>query len=157
VPNKHGLYPRQIVFYQSGLGTVRSLASYLFEGATGAGIEDKIADGELPSCTQGCPAQFRTAYRFLVDNYQPGDSINAFGFSRGAYTAVGEPTGVPQCTHLTPPPQRNLVGYINYAGLMKKSDAALAMMPCWKAYQLRDPSKPETIIHSAEMMHRATG
>ncbi len=59
----------QVVFYDWGVGTDDKLDS-LSGGAIGAGIDKNIKD----------------AYRFLVHNYQPGDELWFFGFSRGAYT-----------------------------------------------------------------------
>lgn len=59
----------QIVYYQSGVGTAQY--GSLYAGGTGAGINDNILD----------------AYHFLASNYQKGDEIFIFGFSRGAYTA----------------------------------------------------------------------
>ncbi|HXA17066.1 MAG TPA: DUF2235 domain-containing protein [Thermoanaerobaculia bacterium] len=60
----------QIVYYDQGVGT-GNLADRIGGGAFGDGLEGNIND----------------AYRFLVANYEPGDSIYLFGFSRGAYTA----------------------------------------------------------------------
>jgi uncharacterized protein (DUF2235 family) len=59
----------QVVFYDSGVGTVKGVSRYV-GGALGAGIDDKI----------------QSAYRFLSLNYAPGDEVFLFGFSRGAYT-----------------------------------------------------------------------
>ncbi len=58
----------QIVFYDEGIGSdpKRKFSG----GITGAGIDLKIEE----------------AYKFLILNYEPGDEIYAFGFSRGAYT-----------------------------------------------------------------------
>lgn len=68
----------QIVYYDEGLGTKQidtgqSLIDTLIRiggGALGLGIDHKIQD----------------AYRFLCLNYEDGDEIYLFGFSRGAYT-----------------------------------------------------------------------
>ncbi|KAI2895398.1 hypothetical protein CBS11852_4748 [Aspergillus niger] len=60
----------QIIYYQKGVGT--GLADKYF-GVGVAGI--------------GISANVRAAYGFLVDNYDEGDKIYFFGFSRGAYTA----------------------------------------------------------------------
>ncbi|KAJ9664082.1 hypothetical protein H2201_005322 [Coniosporium apollinis] len=57
----------QIVYYQKGVGT----NSWLDKRATGAGVA----------------ANVRAAYGFLAHNYDPGDEIYFFGYSRGAYTA----------------------------------------------------------------------
>jgi uncharacterized protein (DUF2235 family) len=60
----------QVVLYDQGVGTGNSL-DRLTGGALGEGLEDNI---------------YR-AYRFLIANYEPGDEIWLFGFSRGAFTA----------------------------------------------------------------------
>lgn len=59
----------QCLYYQRGVGT-RRLEHHL-GGAFGFGLSRNVRD----------------AYRFLVDNYEIGDEIFLFGFSRGAYTA----------------------------------------------------------------------
>jgi uncharacterized protein (DUF2235 family) len=60
----------QIVYYDQGVGTGNAV-DRLSGGAFGDGLEDNIYD----------------AYRFLIANYEPGDEIYLFGFSRGAFTA----------------------------------------------------------------------
>ena len=60
----------QIVYYDHGVGTGNSL-DRLSGGAFGGGLEENIHD----------------AYRFLMANYEEGDEIFLFGFSRGAFTA----------------------------------------------------------------------
>ncbi|PPQ62848.1 hypothetical protein CVT24_000542 [Panaeolus cyanescens] len=61
----------QIVFYQSGIGTENNFYSEYVEGTTGGSLADKVEE----------------AYAFIAHNYNPGDEIFLFGFSRGAYTA----------------------------------------------------------------------
>ena len=62
----------QLVYYDGGIVTGDlSEAESLRQGATGAGLEENIIE----------------AYNFIVLNYEPGDEIFCFGFSRGAYTA----------------------------------------------------------------------
>ena len=64
----------QIVYYDEGVGVGEGVVNgivRLIGGATGAGLDDKIIH----------------AYRFICLNYEPGDRIFIFGFSRGAYTA----------------------------------------------------------------------
>jgi len=60
----------QIVFYQAGVGTEPNYYESLLDGATGANLGDKVQE----------------AYAFIAQNYEPGDEIFLFGFSRGAYT-----------------------------------------------------------------------
>ena len=59
----------QIIHYVEGVGTRKD--ERLLGGVFGAGISENI----------------KNAYAFIVSNYQPGDRIFLFGFSRGAYTA----------------------------------------------------------------------
>ena len=61
----------QLVLYLSGVGTRGYLADRILGGAFGYGLF----------------ADIRAAYRFLALNYDDGDEIFVFGFSRGAYTA----------------------------------------------------------------------
>jgi uncharacterized protein (DUF2235 family) len=58
-------------FYDEGIGTGVTLKDRLLGGIAGSGIDKNIKD----------------VYTFLVLNYEPGDEIFLFGFSRGAYTA----------------------------------------------------------------------
>ena len=77
----------QVVFYHDGLGTGGPLDS-VTGGAFGAGIEQNI----------------RNLYRSIVYNYEPGDELYFFGFSRGAFTV------------------RTLAGFMNFVGLIEKDD-----------------------------------
>lgn len=74
----------QIVHYDEGIGTNMNRLQRSIDGALGGGMLRII----------------REAYRFLIFNYEPGDQIYAFGFSRGAYTA------------------RSFVGFIRHAGIL---------------------------------------
>ena len=79
----------QILFYDEGIGS----DSYKYVGGvTGLGIEKNIQD----------------AYRFLSFNYDRGDEIYLFGFSRGAYTV------------------RSLAGMIYCSGLLSRRKITLA-------------------------------
>jgi len=65
---------QQVTYYDEGVGTtyvVSRKIETMLAGAFGLGLLDKI----------------EAAYRFLIFNYEPGDEIFIFGFSRGAYTA----------------------------------------------------------------------
>ncbi|RPA87818.1 hypothetical protein BJ508DRAFT_320807 [Ascobolus immersus RN42] len=64
---------QQVVYYQSGVGTSTDMGDFSLNYAkgTGSGINDNILD----------------AYNWLANNYQDGDEIFIFGFSRGAFTA----------------------------------------------------------------------
>lgn len=74
-PNAQGKSPKktQIAFYDDGVGTQKFVVFKLLGGAFGWGYSRNI----------------RQLYKFLVLNYEPGDSIYLFGFSRGAYTVRG--------------------------------------------------------------------
>ena len=70
----------QIVFYDEGIGVD---SNKIVGGVTGLGIDKNIQD----------------AYRFLSFNYDQGDEIYLFGFSRGAYT-VRSLAGMIYCSGL---------------------------------------------------------
>jgi uncharacterized protein (DUF2235 family) len=91
----------QHVFYDWGIG---SYHDEVIGGATGRGIEKNIMD----------------CYRYIVQNYSPGDEIYLFGFSRGAYTV------------------RCVSGMINNSGILKRPKAALIQ----KAFELYKKSGP---------------
>jgi uncharacterized protein (DUF2235 family) len=78
----------QIVYYQTGVGT-HNHEDKLFGGAFGKGLDDNIRD----------------CYRFLIQNYSPGDELFLFGFSRGAYTV------------------RSLAGLLRNSGLLRLESA----------------------------------
>jgi uncharacterized protein (DUF2235 family) len=70
---------RQRVFYDAGVGAIASWPAWgrqwqrlkeVLGLATGFGLDENIL----------------RAYRWLCENYEPGDRIYLFGFSRGAYT-----------------------------------------------------------------------
>lgn len=77
----------QIVYYDEGVGTSGGMDK-VTGGAFGRGIEHNVRD----------------IYRFLIYNYEEGDEIYLFGFSRGAFTA------------------RTLTGFMNLVGLLDKGD-----------------------------------
>jgi uncharacterized protein (DUF2235 family) len=74
----------QLLQYEQGVGTRRF--ERVSGGAFGYGLSRNIRD----------------CYRFLVDNYEPGDKLYFFGFSRGAYTA------------------RSTVGLIRNSGIVRR-------------------------------------
>ena len=75
----------QVVYYHDGVGTGDILDRFT-GGAFGDGIEINVRD----------------LYRFLVYNFNAGDEIYLFGFSRGAFTV------------------RTLAGFMNRVGLVQK-------------------------------------
>lgn len=60
----------QIARYMPGVGTSSNRLIRALDGATGFGV----------------PSNVRKLYRFLCWNWEPGDEIYVFGFSRGAFT-----------------------------------------------------------------------
>jgi uncharacterized protein (DUF2235 family) len=82
----------QIVYYDEGVGSgkaVAETADRVLGGAFGSGLMTKVEH----------------AYRFLAFNYDPGDEIYIFGFSRGAFTA------------------RSLAGLIRNCGIVEQRQA----------------------------------
>jgi uncharacterized protein (DUF2235 family) len=77
----------QIVYYNAGVGT-GDLNDQFLGGVLGRGRRNNV----------------KRAYAFLSLNYEPGDEIYIFGFSRGAYTA------------------RALAGVIGASGIVKKEE-----------------------------------
>jgi hypothetical protein len=97
----------QVAFYDRGVGTDGRVDRFV-GGAFGRGLAENVKDG----------------YRFLANNYERGDEIYIFGFSRGAYTA------------------RSLAGFIGYCGLMPKT--LMDRLPeVWLAWQDRDDPTEE--------------
>jgi uncharacterized protein (DUF2235 family) len=77
----------QIIHYDEGVGTGQG--EKLEGGLFGHGLLTNIAD----------------AYRFLIFNYDVGDEVYVFGFSRGAYTA------------------RSFVGMLRTCGILRRENA----------------------------------
>tara|TARA_R110002073_G_scaffold82989_3_gene197997 strand:- start:54 stop:1076 length:1023 start_codon:yes stop_codon:yes gene_type:complete len=78
---------KQVVFYDWGVGSYYAQAA---GGVSGLGMTKNIQDG----------------YRFIVQNYDPGDRLFLFGFSRGAYTV------------------RCLAGMLNNCGVLRRAEAS---------------------------------
>jgi hypothetical protein len=98
---------RTIQTHQADAGGVQQLVLYV--GGVGIGYKlDRLLGGAFGS---GLFNNVKTAYRFLALNYEEGDEIYAFGFSRGAYTA------------------RSLVGMIGYVGLLTRASLIADKMP----------------------------
>jgi uncharacterized protein (DUF2235 family) len=76
--------PDQIAHYIAGVGTSGFKPFAILDGVTGFGV----------------PSNVRKLYRFISWNWNPGDEIYMFGFSRGAFTI------------------RTLVGLIQHEGLI---------------------------------------
>ena len=98
----------QLIYYRSGVGT-GNLVDRVAGGLFGVGLGENVQE----------------AYRFLALNFEPGDLIIMFGFSRGAYTV------------------RSVAGLVSLVGLLRKG--ALEKMPdVWDYYRTpaekRDPA-----------------
>ena len=97
----------QRLYYSTGVGT--KFGQVLRGGMFGYGLNDEIID----------------AYEWLIENYEAGDELFIFGFSRGAYTA------------------RSLSGLIAKCGLLTLG-APLSVKQLYDRYRLG--SKRQTIL-----------
>ena len=116
----------QIVFYDEGVGVTSDVSPVIdfftryLGGAFGRGLNRKI---EL-------------AYQFLVVNYEPGDDIFVFGFSRGAYTA------------------RSLCGLIRKCGIVRR-DAFAQIPEALRLYRTDlHPASPQMVEFRRRFTHR---
>ena len=71
---------RQVAFYDPGVGTSGSNMLVTYIGRKVA----KLAGGALG---YGITRNIEDAYRYLMDQFDEGDQVYIFGFSRGAFTA----------------------------------------------------------------------
>jgi uncharacterized protein (DUF2235 family) len=109
----------QILFYDQGIGAVTSRGgTQSFLQSIGDGIE-KLGGGAFGWWID---EKIEEAYIFLCLNYEPGDEIYLFGFSRGAYTI------------------RSLVGLINRSGLLKRPDINKTA-EAYRIYRIEDRDK----------------
>lgn len=111
--------PRQMVFYDPGVGTVTEPTTWHRLKAN-INLVLGLATG------YGLDANVLSAYCFLVEHYAPGDKIYLFGFSRGAYT-VRVLAGLIHTVGLISPEQANLAGsgliaYKQYSGTGRGND-----------------------------------
>lgn len=114
----------QLVHYHPGVGT-GGWWDRITGGAFGSGISRNIMD----------------CYRWLVEEYAPGDQLFLFGFSRGAYTV------------------RSLAGFVRNAGILRREHAGRVA----EAYELyRDrtdatrPAADAAVQFRASYSHQAT-
>jgi uncharacterized protein (DUF2235 family) len=89
----------QIAIYDDGVGTSSFLPLAILGGVFGVGLQRNVI----------------AIYKFLCRNYQPGDKIYGFGFSRGAFT-IRVVTGLVL--------NQGLVNFASEAELDKKAAAA---------------------------------
>lgn len=94
----------QIVFYSEGVGAAINRLS-VWQGMTGADLDDHLLG----------------AYLFLAFNYEPGDQLFLFGFSRGAYTV------------------RSLAGLLRKCGILRRAhvDKARAALDLYRNRDVR--------------------
>jgi uncharacterized protein (DUF2235 family) len=105
----------QISFYDRGLGTGwRKITG----NAVGMGISKNI----------------RECYEFIFENYQAGDNIFLFGFSRGATTV------------------RSLSGFIHLFGILPKSRREL-IKEAYKIYKVSDVEEREKLAEDFVSRH----
>ena len=110
----HGV--EQVVRYVRGVGTRRF--ERIRGGAFGVGLSRNV----------------REAYRFLVENYEPGDELFFFGFSRGAFTA------------------RSTAGLVRNSGILRREHAG-RIDDAYQLYRARDDRKRPNGIE-AQMFRR---
>lgn len=87
--------PDQIVFYDPGVGTFGSNAAV-------TKVAKFVTRVMGLAFAYGITRNIEDAYEFLMDNYEEGDKVFLFGFSRGAYTV------------------RALAGMLHKCGLLEK-------------------------------------
>jgi len=108
--------PVQDTFYDNGVGTSSNKYWRAFSGAFGFGFGQNVRD----------------LYEFLAKNYEPGDNVYLFGFSRGAAEV------------------RALSGFIAACGLvdgrkLEKDALGKRIDEAWAVYSVskRHPERPE--------------
>jgi uncharacterized protein (DUF2235 family) len=108
----------QLVYYNEGVGT--------------GGWLDKFGGGAFG---WGLDGAIQAAYRFLCLNYDPGDRIYLFGFSRGSYTV------------------RSLAGLIYNVGLLDRRHIRKTPM-AYAFYRNRDPDTRPSSTAAKEFRDR---
>jgi uncharacterized protein (DUF2235 family) len=88
----------QVLYYSTGVGT--TFGQHIMGGMFGYGLDDEVI----------------RAYQWLIENYNPGDRLFIFGFSRGAFTA------------------RSLAGFISKCGLLKPG-APISLRQLYERYR----------------------
>jgi uncharacterized protein (DUF2235 family) len=143
--------PRQLVYYDPGVGTLERPDPWhklkqdfnaILGLATGYGLDDNVL----------------AAYAFLVHNYQAGDQIYLFGFSRGAYT-VRVLAGLIHKIGLISPEQVNLAGSGLIAYKQFSSDEAPKLRAKFKSAidaVAAEDTLPQTAFDNAAQFARIT-
>jgi len=112
----------QLVYYDQGVGTTGGRLDRFVGGTLGVGLGQNV----------------REAYRFLALNWEPGDRIAMFGFSRGAYTV------------------RSLAGLVGLAGLLRKGDLD-RMNEVWRYYRTKPQDRRPDAMNPAWFAGRHPG
>jgi uncharacterized protein (DUF2235 family) len=115
--DEDGTGNRQLLHYQAGVGT--RPWEHLLGGGLGVGLSRNVME----------------CYRFVVDNYEPGDELYFFGFSRGAFTA------------------RSLAGLVRNSGILKPGHRD-RIEQAYKLYRSSSKDTQPTGI-AAELFRRA--
>jgi uncharacterized protein (DUF2235 family) len=143
--------PRQLVFYDPGVGTLerpdpwhklKQDLNAILGLATGFGLDFNVL----------------AAYSFLVHNYQAGDQIYLFGFSRGAYT-VRVLAGLIHKVGLITPEQVNLAGSGLIAYKQFSSDEAPKLRASLKSLTdvaTAEDAAPQSAFDNAAQFARIT-
>lgn len=110
----------QIKYYDEGVGAEGNFLQRAFSAGTGEGIDDNIID----------------AYKFIIWNYEIGDEIFLFGFSRGAYTT------------------RSVAGLIRKCGILINNDLRL-IDQAYALYRNKNlrPDSPEVVEFRKKYCH----
>jgi hypothetical protein len=120
---------KQVVYYNSGVGS-GGMLDRIFGGVFGFGLQGNVKRGLafLSLNYEGLPdneGRQSNVYRSGVD-YDDGDEVYLFGFSRGAYSA------------------RALSGVIGGAGIPKQMDFH-ELEKVWNYYRLKPKSRPKLV------------
>jgi len=127
----------QVTYYDEGVGTaflINETIERMLAGAFGLGLFDKIA----------------AAYRFLVFNYDPGDEIYIFGFSRGAFTARSLAGLIRKCGIVT----RDRLDKVEEAFRFYKDNSPEAHPDKERAQQFRLENAQDTIMKPEDRSFR---
>jgi hypothetical protein len=113
--------PDQVAHYIKGVGTSGFKPLAVLDGVTGFGVPENV----------------RKLYRFISWNWEPGDEIYMFGFSRGAFT-IRTLTGLIQHEGLLPASFVNQQG--NKENIPRGEMQRNAMM-AWRSYRYKTTPK----------------
>lgn len=108
----------QFVYYDEGVGNARRDANVIVTKM------ERLGGGLFG---HGLLANLSEAYKFLIFNYQPGDQIFVFGFSRGAFSA------------------RSFTGLLQACGVLRRSHAE-RISEAITNYTILNPARPDDAI-----------